>query len=38
LFYRGLQEALAQRLEKWKAAEKARLQELEDLVREGSEK
>jgi hypothetical protein len=38
LFHRGLQEALAQRLEKWKAAEKARLQELEDSMGEASEK
>jgi hypothetical protein len=38
LFYRGLREALAQRLEKWKAAEKARLQQLYDAPGEGSEK
>ena len=38
VFYRGLQEALAQRLETWKAAEKARLQELEDSMGEASEK
>jgi len=38
LFYRGLQEALAQRLEKWNAAERARLQELEDSMGEASEK
>ena len=38
VFYRDLQVALVWRAEKWKAAEKARLQELEDLMREGSEK
>jgi hypothetical protein len=38
LFYRGLQEALAQRLERWNAAERARLQELEDSMGEASEK
>jgi hypothetical protein len=38
VFYRDLREALAQRSEKWKAAEKARLQELEDAMREPSEK
>jgi hypothetical protein len=38
LFYRGLREALAQRLERWNAAERARMQELEDAVGEASEK
>jgi hypothetical protein len=37
VFYRGLREALAQRLEKWNAAEKARLQQLRN-VSEASEK
>jgi hypothetical protein len=38
LFHRDLQVALARRKEKWNAAEKARMQELEDFMREGSEK
>jgi hypothetical protein len=38
LFYRGLKEALAQRLEKWKAAEEARLRQLHDATGEASEK
>lgn len=38
LFYRGLREALVQRSERWHAAEKARLQELEDSMGETSEK
>jgi len=38
VFYRDLRDALQQRLEKWNAAEKARLQELEDLMNEPSEK
>lgn len=38
VFYRGLREALAQRLEKWNAAERARLQALDDSMGEASEK
>lgn len=38
VFYRDLREALAQRSEKWKATEKARLQQLEDLMNEPAEK
>ena len=38
VFYRDLQVALVWRMEKWNAAEKARLQELEDAMGEGSEK
>jgi len=38
VFYRDLREALDQRREKWTAAEKARLQELEALMNEPSEK
>lgn len=38
LLYRDLQVALARRAEKWNAAEKARLQELENLMNEPSEK
>ena len=38
VFHPGLREALAQRLEKWKAAEKARLQQLEDAMGEASDK
>ena len=38
VFYRDLREALDQRREKWTAAEKARMQELEDLMNEPSEK
>ena len=38
VFHRDLREALARRLEKWTAAEKARFQELENLMNEPSEK
>jgi hypothetical protein len=38
LFYRDLQVALVWRMEKWNAVEKARLQELEGAMGEGSEK
>ena len=36
--YRDLRDALARRAEKWKAAEKARMQELEDAMNEPAEK
>jgi hypothetical protein len=38
IFYRDLREALDQRREKWAAAEKARLQELDDMMNEPAEK
>ena len=38
LFDRGLREALARRFEKWNAAERARLQQLEDEMGEAPEK
>jgi hypothetical protein len=38
VFYRDLQVALAQRSERWNAAERARMKELEDAMGEASEK